>query len=128
MASDLVGDARQTANAKPPGSTRIKRSLSDSIIAEDGIEQALDDVLAYTLWTRSQARRQGPVQTALRAGLVARTRFLWSQSTRAQRRGYFLAGVCLEAGRQLDEHASTSERHLQDADQGIRDGNEQAVI
>lgn len=102
--------------------------LNDSAIAEDGIEGALDDVLASSLWTRSLARRQDPVQTALRAGLTARARFLWSQSTPAQRRGYFLAGVGLETGRQLDEHASTLERHLQDADQGIRDGNGRSVI
>lgn len=102
--------------------------LSDSAIAEDGIEGALDDVLASSLWTRSLARRQEPVQTALRAGLTARTRLLWSQSTPAQRRSYFLAGVGLETGRQLDEHASTLEQHLREADQGIRNGDDQAAI
>ncbi|MGO2092102.1 MAG: DEAD/DEAH box helicase [Microbacterium gubbeenense] len=102
--------------------------LSDSAIAEDGIEGALDDVLASSLWARSLARRREPVQTALRAGLAARTRFLWSQSTSAQRRGYFLAGVGLETGRQLDEHASSLEQHLHDADQGIVNGDDQAAI
>lgn len=102
--------------------------LSDSAIAEDGIEGALDDVLASSLWARSLARRREPVQTALRAGLAARTRFLWNQSTSAQRRGYFLAGVGLETGRQLDEHASNLEQHLHDADQSIVNGNDQAAI
>ncbi|SLM94150.1 DEAD/DEAH box helicase [Brevibacterium yomogidense] len=102
--------------------------LSDSVIAEDGFEQALDDVLASSLWARSLARRTEPVQTAIRAGLTARTRFLWSQSTPAQRRGYFLAGVGLETGRQLDEHARTLESHLHDAEQGIQHGDDQAVI
>lgn len=102
--------------------------LSDSAIAEDGIEGALDDVLASSLWTRSLARRQEPVQTALRAGLTARARLLWSQSTPAQRRSYFLAGVGLETGRQLDEHASTLEQHLREADQGIRNGDDRAAI
>ena len=102
--------------------------LSEYVIAEDGIERALDDALASSLWTRSLARRQEPVQTALQAGLTARARVLWSQSTPAQRRGYFLAGVGLETGRKLDEHASTLERHLHDADQGIRDGHDQTVI
>lgn len=102
--------------------------LSDSAIAEDAIEGTLDDVLASSLWARSLARRREPVQTALRAGLAARTRFLWSQSTAAQRRGYFLAGVGLETGRQLDEHASTLEQQLHDADQGIVNGDDQAVI
>jgi superfamily II DNA/RNA helicase len=102
--------------------------LSDSVIKDDGIEQALDDALTSSLWIRSSARRHESLQTALRAGLTARTCFLWSQSTPAQRRGYFLAGVGLETGRQLDDHASTLERNLQDADQGIRHGDDQAVI
>lgn len=102
--------------------------LNDSAITEDGIEGALDDVLASSLWTRSLARRQEPVQTALRAGLTARARFLWSQSTPAQRRGYFLAGVGLETGRQLDEHASILEQYLHNADEGIRIGDPGAAI
>lgn len=102
--------------------------LKDPAIAEGEIEQALDDVLSSSLWARSLARRTEPVQVALRTGLAARTRFLWNRSTPAQRRGYFLAGVGFEAGHQLDEHASTLEQHLQDADQSIRDGNDQAAI
>lgn len=102
--------------------------LNDPAITEDGIERALDDVLASSLWNRSLARRQEPVRTVLRAGLTARARFLWSQSTPAQRRGYFLAGVGLETGRQLDEHASTLERFLLDADEGIRFGDPGATI
>ncbi|KJL26868.1 ATP-dependent RNA helicase RhlE [Microbacterium azadirachtae] len=102
--------------------------LNDSAVAEDGVEGALDDVLASSLWNRSLARRQEPVQTALRAGLTARARYLWSQSTAAQRRGYFLAGVGLETGRQLDEHASILEQYLRDADEGIRLGDPGAAI
>lgn len=102
--------------------------FNDSAITEDGIEGALDDVLASSLWTRSLARRQEPVQTALRAGLTARARFLWSQSTPAQRRGYFLAGVGLETGRQLDEHASILEQYLHNADEGIRIGDPGAAV
>jgi len=102
--------------------------LNDSAIAEDGIEGALDDALASSLWTRSLARRQEPVQIALRAGLTARARFVWSQSTPAQRRGYFLAGIGLETGRQLDEHASDLEQYLGDANEGIRIGDPGAAI
>ena len=102
--------------------------LNDSAVAEDGLEGALDDVLASSLWNRSLARRQEPIQTALRAGLTARARFLWSQSTAAQRRGYFLAGVGLETGRQLDEHATILEQYLRDADEGIRISEPGAAI
>lgn len=102
--------------------------LDESTTAEGGIEQALDRALASSLWTRSLARLQEPVQAALRAGLTARASVLWSESTPVQRRGYFLAGVGLETGRQLDEHADVLEGHLQDAEQGMRDGMDQAVI
>lgn len=102
--------------------------LNDAAIAEDEIEGALDEVLTSSLWARSLARRQEPVQTALRASLTVRARLIWNQSTAAQRRGYFLAGVGLETGRQLDEHASTLEQYLHEADEGIGIGDPEAAI
>lgn len=102
--------------------------LSETAVAEEGIEEALDDALASSLWTRSIARRQEPVQAALRAGLAARVRVLWSQTTPVQRRGYYLAGVGLETGRQLDEHADALNQYLRDAEAGILGGEDQAVI
>jgi hypothetical protein len=102
--------------------------LSEATVAEEGIEEALDDVLASSLWTRSIAHRQEPVQAALRAGLGARARILWSQTTPAQRRGYYLAGVGLETGRRLDEHADTLNHHLRDAEMGILSSDDQSAI
>lgn len=102
--------------------------LNESAIAEDEIEQALDEALASSLWARSVTRRKESVQNALRAGLAARTRVLWNQSTAVQRRGYFLAGVGLETGRQLDAQADVLERRLQESERSMRHGNDQAVI
>lgn len=42
----------------------------------------------------------------LKAGLVSRSRLIWSQSTAARRRGYFLAGVGLTTGHALDAIAN----------------------
>lgn len=102
--------------------------LSDSAVAEEGIEEALDDALASSLWARSLTRQQEAKQAALRAGLAARAQYLWNQSTSAQRRGYFLAGVGLDTGRQLDEHASDLEQYLRDAEQSILSDDAQGAI
>lgn len=93
--------------------------LSEGAVEEDGIEEALDNALASSLWTRSIARRQEPLQAALRAGLAHRARVLWSQTTPTQRRGYYLAGVGLETGQQLDEHADVLNQHLSNAEAAI---------
>lgn len=102
--------------------------LGEADVTEHGIEEALDTALASSLWARSIARRQAPAQLALRAGLAARARVLWNQTTPAQRRGYYLAGVGLETGRQLDAHAEALNRHLHDANLGILTGDDQAAI
>ena len=102
--------------------------LSDTAVSDAGIEAALDTVLASSLWARSVARRRTVEQTALRVGLVARAHFLWSQSTAAQRRGYFLAGVGLDTGRQLDLHAEALNRYLQAADFNVLRGENESAI
>lgn len=102
--------------------------LSEAAVEEEGVEDALDEALASSLWTRSIARRQEPVQAALRAGLANRARVLWSQTTPAQRRGYYLAGVGLETGRQLDEHAEVLNQHLSNAETAILSNDARAAI
>ncbi|MFF2396337.1 DEAD/DEAH box helicase [Nocardia sp. NPDC058114] len=102
--------------------------LNDSAVDEVGIEEALDNALASSLWTRSVARRQDAVQIALRAGLSARARFLWDRTTATQRRSYFLAGVGLETGRKLDENADVLNQHLRDAERSILDGDDHGAI
>ncbi|MGI5216784.1 DEAD/DEAH box helicase [Nocardia sp. CA-290969] len=102
--------------------------LNDSAVEEAGIEVALDNALASSLWARSLARRDRSVQTVLRAGIVGRARFLWTESTPAQRRGYFLAGVGQETGRKLDQHADALNRNLHAADQNIIEGADQEAI
>jgi hypothetical protein len=102
--------------------------LSETAVEDEGIEEALDDALVSSLWARSIARRQEGVQAALRAGLANRARLLWSQTTPAQRRGYYLAGVGLATGRQLDAHAEVLNQHLSDAEAAIVSGDDQATI
>jgi superfamily II DNA/RNA helicase len=102
--------------------------LSDSPVADEDIESALDTALSSSLWTRSIARRQEAERTVLRAGLIARAQFVWSRSTAAQRHGYFLAGVGFETGQQLDEHADTLNQLLQMADLMVLNGKAEEAI
>lgn len=108
--------------------TALLSLLSDNEVSNDDLEQAIDIALSSSLWTRNLARRTATAQAALRIGLVARARFLWSNSTATQRRGYFLAGVGLETGRLLDVNAANLDRLLRSADEAISIGDDPAAI
>jgi hypothetical protein len=60
--------------------------------------------------------------------LVARARFIWAQSTPRQRRGYFLAGVGLDTGRQLDAIASTANELLIQANGAVLMGDADGAV
>jgi hypothetical protein len=82
--------------------TAILALLGDADVPDDGIEAALDTILQSSLWERRMARRTPDRAKAIKAGLVGRARVVWSQSTSAKRRGYFLAGIGLGTGHALD--------------------------
>lgn len=71
--------------------TPILSLIGENDIPNEGIEVALDDILQSSLWHRRLQRQDGQVQQLLKASLVSRSRLIWSQSTAARRRGYFLA-------------------------------------
>ncbi|SDL34216.1 Helicase conserved C-terminal domain-containing protein [Microbacterium azadirachtae] len=102
--------------------------LSDSSVTEANLGAALDAVLASSLWARTIARYQEPVRNALRTGLVARAAVIWQNTTPDQRRGYYLAGVGLATGRELDSHAEHLNRHLQIAEAAIQLGLDEEAI
>lgn len=94
--------------------------LSDSSATEGDLSAMLDRVLMSSLWARTIARSQEPVRDALRAGLAARARVIWRNTTPAQRRGYYLAGVGLATGRDLDSNAEQLNHSLQLAEAAIQ--------
>lgn len=102
--------------------------LSDSSVTEQDLGAALDAVLASSLWARTIARYQEPVRNALRTGLVARAGVIWRSTTPDQRRGYYLAGVGLATGRDLDSNAEQLNRHLQIAEAAIHLGMDDEAI
>jgi superfamily II DNA/RNA helicase len=94
--------------------------LSDSSIGESELSAALDEVLTSSLWARTIAHQQEPLKNALSATLTARARFIWQESTPNQRRGYYLAGVGLETGRQLDARAEELNELLKIAEASVQ--------
>ncbi|MDI1259905.1 DEAD/DEAH box helicase [Aquabacterium sp.] len=108
--------------------TAIFSLLGEATVADDEIEAKLDEVLASSLFKRRLARHEESTQMALTAGLAARAKYIWSNSTAQQRRGYFLAGVGLTTGHALDAQAEELNRLLMAANAAVMTGQrEQAV-
>jgi hypothetical protein len=108
--------------------TAILSLIGENDIPDDGIEAALDDILQSSLWQRRLLRRNEQVQQVLKAGLVSRSRRIWNQSTPAQRRGYFLAGIGLATGHALDAIATDANLLLVQANAGILENDPEATI
>ncbi|MFM0227612.1 DEAD/DEAH box helicase [Paraburkholderia dipogonis] len=108
--------------------TAILSLIGDNDIPDEGVEAALDDVLQSSLWHRRLLRQNEQTQQALKAGLRSRGQLIWSQSTAARRRGYFLAGVGLTTGHALDAIAEDANRLLIQANGAILQGDAEAAI
>lgn len=102
--------------------------IGENDIPDEGVEAALDGILQSSLWHRRLQRQDAPVQHVLKAGLVSRSRLIWTQSTAAQRRGYFLAGVGLTTGHALDAIAADANLLLIQANGAILAGDAEAAI
>lgn len=83
------------------------------------LAKAIDDALQSSLWQRTLRRQDEVTQKLSKALLLGRAGFIWKNSTAAQRKGYFFAGVSFTTGRYLDEHAKELNRLLQSADDNI---------
>ena len=108
--------------------TAILSLIGENDVPDEGIEAALDDILQSSLWHRRLQRQDAQVQQVLKAGLVSRSRLIWSQSTAARRRGYFLAGVGLTTGHALDAIAADANLLLIQANGAILEGDVEAAI
>jgi tetratricopeptide (TPR) repeat protein len=108
--------------------TAILSLIGENDIPDDGIEAALDDILQSSLWHRRLVRRGEQEHQVIKAGLVSRSRHIWNQSTAAQRRGYFLAGVGLTTGHELDAIATDANHLLVQANAAILMNNSEAAI
>jgi superfamily II DNA/RNA helicase len=108
--------------------TAILSMLGENEVLDADIETALDQVLSSSLWTRRLQHRPEVLRQALFAGLSSRARHIWSRTTVAQRRGYFLAGVGLGTGEQLDAAATVLNQLLVSANGAILAGDADVAI
>lgn len=102
--------------------TAIFSLLGEAEIPDEEIEAALDNILQSSLFYRRLARKEENTQRVLFAGITSRAKYIWRNSTPTQRKGYFLAGVGLATGKELDRHAMILEQLLLRANVGIANG------
>ena len=108
--------------------TAVLSLIGENDIPDDGVAAALDDILQSSLWHRRLLRQNEQIQQVLKAGLVSRSQHIWSQSTAARRRGYFLAGVGLETGQALDAIAEDANLLLIQANGSVLNSDAEAAI
>jgi superfamily II DNA/RNA helicase len=108
--------------------TAILGLVGENDIPDEGVEAALDDILQSSLWQRRLLRRPDNIREALKAGLLARSRVIWAQSTATQRRGYFLAGVGLATGHALDAIAAEVNQLLVQANGALSLGDAEEAV
>jgi predicted outer membrane lipoprotein len=73
-------------------------------------------------------RKREPLRVAFRKALLTRSRYIWARSTAAARRGYFLAGLGLEAGHALDAIAAEANELLIQANGALLTADGEAAI
>ena len=108
--------------------TAILSLIGENDVPADEIEAALDDILQSSLWQRRLLRLDERIQQILTQGLLSRSRSIWRQSSAPQRRGYFLAGVGLTAGRALDAIAAEANARLVEANAALLKGESETAI
>ena len=99
---------------------------TESTAAE--IAKGLDEILSSSLWERHLSRKPAQVRNLLDGALRDRAQVMWSMTTAAQRKGYFLAGIGLASGIALDAISEESNRLLINANSAIVDQREQDAV
>ncbi len=108
--------------------TAILSLIGETEIPDEGIGIALDNILQSSLWERRLNRRSEEVRAALKAGLIARSQYIWARSTATRRRGYFLAGIGLKTGHALDAIAGEANELLVSANSAVLTGDQEIAI
>lgn len=133
---ELTGESGETAAAEKDAwrthlmsvDTAILSLLGEQDFDESQIEAKLDELLTSSLFRRRLARRSEPVQKVIGSGLSARAKAIWGDTTALQRRGYFLAGVGLATGQELDKRAPELEELLLRANVYVGTGESELAV
>jgi len=91
-------------------------SLVQQEVPIEQVAEEIDRALKGSLWERTLIHESDLKKDLTRALLVGRADFIWSNTTAAQRKGYFFAGLSYETGRFLDENSQILTFHLELAD------------
>ena len=86
--------------------TALLGLVGEEEVSVEDLPARLDELLSSSFWHRRIARRDERYQGLFRAAFAGRARFIWGQTSAAQRRGYFLAGVGLASGQAMDALAA----------------------
>ncbi|MFC8796920.1 DEAD/DEAH box helicase [Promicromonospora sp. NPDC057138] len=98
--------------------------VGDDDADPDEITQLIADVLKDSLWERQLRRLDADLASALRETATTRARFIWASSTAAQRRGWYLAGLGANAGRELGGVSSIIVELTDQAETAIAEGDD----
>lgn len=108
--------------------TAILSLIGEEDVPDADIEATLDEILQSSLWQRRLLRTSHEARIAFKSTLLTRSRHIWANSTPAKRKGYFLAGVGLTAGRALDAVAPEANQLLVQANGALLIGDNDAAI
>ena len=108
--------------------TAILSLVGEEDLTLGELSMRLDEMLSTSLWQRRIARHEENYQILFKAALEGRAKVIWAQSTTAQRKGYFLAGVGLASGQALDAIATEVNPLLLEASGAILEGNEELAV
>lgn len=102
----------------------ILSTLGDDDSDADEITQLIADTLRGSLWERQLQRLEAGPEAALREVIAARARDIWASSTSTQRRGWYLAGVGADSGRELAQVSGVLLEELLRIETAIADGDQ----
>jgi hypothetical protein len=83
--------------------TAILSHLDAETVASE-VEERLGDALQGSLFSRKIIQYEANLQSTIRKFLVKRAELIWSCTSPAQRKEYYVAGLDIRSGKYLDEH------------------------
>lgn len=103
--------------------TAILSLIGEEDVPDAAIETTLDFILQSSLWQRRLLRQSGEVSATLKSTLLTRSQHIWAHSTPTKRKGYYLAGLGLKAGQELDAVAADANQLLVNANGALLMGH-----
>lgn len=108
--------------------TALLSLIGEEDVSIDDLSNALDSILHSSLWQRRLNRHKESIKTLFNAVLISRARYIWRASTALQRKGYYLAGLGLSSGLQLDKISNQANIWLINANAYIAANDRQSAI